>query len=270
MFWGTYSTLWWAVAGLIVLAILLMRIGLAHFQREELLGREIDVLNVRWMWKIFTRTFSGGAKNIHQWYGSLIKKTIPEMRIAIVITALLGLAGFLIGSQLIHDFFLKLDAGSMNELEKRTNLLIKAWPILSMGPVLAIWWQNTRVMLLAMLLGNLSMGILGVMPFMFTLGLMGYLMNLLVYNGLPVLQYFSLLLPHGIIEVPAVILGTAAVLHTGAILGTPTPNKTIGEVWLTALANWVKVMVGVVVPLLLIAAMVEAWLTPRIALMFIH
>ena len=48
MFWGTNSTLWWAVVGLVVLSILLVRVGLAHFRREELLGREIDVLNIRW------------------------------------------------------------------------------------------------------------------------------------------------------------------------------------------------------------------------------
>src|SRR5690606_22993369 len=51
MFWGNYSTLWWGVFGLVMLSVLLVRVGLAHFQREELLGREIDVLNLKWAWK---------------------------------------------------------------------------------------------------------------------------------------------------------------------------------------------------------------------------
>jgi ABC-type transport system involved in multi-copper enzyme maturation permease subunit len=53
LFWGDYSTLWWAVAGMAILAVLLIRVGVAHFQREELLGKEIDVLNLKWGWKVF-------------------------------------------------------------------------------------------------------------------------------------------------------------------------------------------------------------------------
>ena len=47
MFWGEISTLWWVVAGLLALTVLFVRVGLAHFQREELLGKEIDVLNFK-------------------------------------------------------------------------------------------------------------------------------------------------------------------------------------------------------------------------------
>jgi uncharacterized membrane protein SpoIIM required for sporulation len=39
----------------------------------------------------------------------------------------------------------------------------------------------------------------------------------------------------------------------------------VGEVWIAAIGEWAKIMVGVVIPLLLIAAAVEAWITPRIA-----
>jgi uncharacterized membrane protein SpoIIM required for sporulation len=38
-------------------------------------------------------------------------------------------------------------------------------------------------------------------------------------------------------------------------------------VWLEALADWAKVMVGVVIPVLLAAAAIEVWVTPRIALL---
>jgi ABC-type transport system involved in multi-copper enzyme maturation permease subunit len=61
MFWGDYRTLWLVIIGLLTLGLLLIRVGLAHFQREELLGKEIDVLNIKWGWKVFRRGFSGGA-----------------------------------------------------------------------------------------------------------------------------------------------------------------------------------------------------------------
>jgi len=108
---------------------------------------------------------------------------------------------------------------------------------------------------------------MGVMPLLGTMGIAGYLMGLMANNGLSSGMMLALLLPHGIIEIPVAILATAAVLEAGAILATPTPNKTIGEVWLVTLADWAKVMVGVVMPLLLVAAAIEVWITPRVALL---
>lgn len=267
MFWGTYSTLWWTVGGLVVLAALLLRVGLAHFRREELLGREIDVLNLRWMWGIFKRSFTGGAGNLLQWHGQIVNQIFTEMKTAVILSSLLGVVAFLIGTRLITQFYINLESAQITELQKRAGLLVNAWPVFSLSPVIAIWWQNTRAMLIAMLLGNFSLGIFGVLPLMLTMGVVGYLASLLSVNGFPVLQFVALILPHGILEIPAAILATAAVLQAGAALGTPTPGKTVGEVWLTSLAKWSKLMIGVVIPMLLAAAAVEAWVTPRIAMM---
>ena len=68
-----------------------------------------------------------------------------------------------------------------------------------------------------------------------------------------------------LLEIPAAILATAAVMNAGAVLARPTVGKTVGEVWLEALADWAKVMVGVVIPALLVAAAIEVWVTPQIA-----
>ena len=51
MFWGQYDVLWMAILAQIVIARLLIRAGTAHFSREELLGRNVDVLNLRWAWR---------------------------------------------------------------------------------------------------------------------------------------------------------------------------------------------------------------------------
>ena len=84
MFWGNYDTLWWAVFGLAILTALLARVGMAHFRREELLGREIDVLNVRWATKLFATTFLGGAKSLRGWYRVLFGRDLRKMRWPIV------------------------------------------------------------------------------------------------------------------------------------------------------------------------------------------
>jgi len=63
-----------------------------------------------------------------------------------------------------------------------------------------------------------------------------------------------------------VILASAAVLHLGAALVTPVPGRTLGEVLLEALADWAKIGLGLVLPLLTVAAAIEVWITPRLIL----
>ncbi len=91
-------------------------------------------------------------------------------------------------------------------------------------------------------------------------------MALMQASGLPMQAYALFVLPHGIIEIPAAILATAAVLRMGALLATPTKVKTVSEVVIEALADWVKIFVCVVVPFLLLAAVIEIWITPRLVM----
>ena len=93
MFWGTNGALWWAVLGITVLTLLLVRVGLAHFRREELLGRQIDVLNIRWGWRVFREAFLGGAKNAAEWYLKTIPQTVRKMRISILVVTGFAVAG---------------------------------------------------------------------------------------------------------------------------------------------------------------------------------
>ncbi len=268
MFWGNYQTLWLVVFGLMILTILFIRVGLAHFQREELLGREIDVLNLRWGWGVFKKSFISGAGNIKEWYFRVLPGTIRRLgRPAMVMILLLGIAVYL-GSQQESNLpagFLRQNNGVLD-----TNLqdLIQAWPLFSFAPVLAIWWQNIRVLLISMILGLFSFGVLGVLPSMATFAILGYLTRLFSGSGIPIASYLlGFIIPHGLVEIPAVILAGAAVIQMGAILATPTPDRTIGEVWIACLADWFKVMLGAVIPMLLIAAAIEAWITPQIALL---
>jgi len=97
MFWGNFATLWWVVFGLVVLAVLLLRIGLAHFSREELLGREIDILNFKWGWKLFKSEFLGTATNILNWYRKEVFGTLRELRFSLLIMILVVVASVFIG-----------------------------------------------------------------------------------------------------------------------------------------------------------------------------
>lgn len=271
MFWGDYRTLWWVIFGLVALIVLFLRVGLAHFQREELLGREIDVLNFKWGFGVFWRSFSGGARSPASWYRQTVPQAVKALWKPSLVMSGLCLVGVLVGFALISQYMhpgdpLPRQFRAFQNPRTQIEGLLQEWPLFSGGAVISIWWQNVRAMLLAMVLGIFSMGILGVLPLFATMVVLGGLMGILAQAGVPVFTYVvGMVLPHGILEIPVAILASAAVLQAGAILATPTPGKTVGEVWIAALGEWVKIMVAVVIPLLLIAAGVEAWITPRIA-----
>ncbi len=269
MFWANYSMLWWAVFGVIILSVLLVRVGLAHFQREELLGRELDVLNVRWILQTFALNFTGGEHTLAGWYRHLFKKALPDTKKAFWMVTALAVAGLLVGVGQVPRFPLVFPADSIQDVDQRVQELMQISTTGQLQPVLMILWQNARVLLLSMILGILSLGVLGVLPFFASMGATGYLVGTLAANGLSAATYLGLVLPHAVLEVPAAVLATAAVLRAGALLATPTPNKTVGEVFLSSLAHWCKLMVGLVLPLLLAASMVEAWVTPRLALLLL-
>ncbi len=266
MFWGDYRMLWLVMLGLITLAFLLIRVGVAHFQREELLGHEIDVLNIRWGWRVFKTAFTGNARSVVEWYTRALPRSIAGLKRPIWVTSALALAGVIVGMLMVKQYPTSLEAFQLGRIDDRIQVLLQAWPLFSAGPVISIWWQNVRAMLVGMALGAFSLGILGMLPILATMGVLGFILGLLSLNGVSAPAYFvGFILPHGLLEIPAAIIATAAVIKAGAILATPTPGKTVGEVWITSLGEWAKILVGVVVPLLFVAAAVEAWLTPRVA-----
>jgi uncharacterized membrane protein SpoIIM required for sporulation len=88
--------------------------------------------------------------------------------------------------------------------------------------------------------------------------------------GIPAGKFLvAFVLPHGIFEIPAIVLCGAALLRVGGSLAALSKNESIGEGLLKSLADWTKIVLGVVVPLLLVAAIMEALVTPRFGLWFL-
>lgn len=275
MFWADYRTLWYIAGGLLVLAVLLVRTGLAHFRREELLGREIDVLNLRWIGQTFWHTFSGGAHSVKEWYLRVIPRSIWGMRKAILIILVIAAAGLAVGIGFYRQNGLSVLTENIplqqGNLSLSLRKLLVSVPMFSPAPLLWVFWRNFSVLLLGMLLGTLSMGVLGTLPIFATSAIMGVLMAFVGDLGLPVGTVFiALVAPHGIIELFAAAVASAGVLQVGAILATPTPGKTIGEAFITMVGEWCKLMVGFVIPMLFIAAAIEVWITPRFAALLLN
>src|SRR5512139_395266 len=80
IFWGNEDVLWFAIVGVTLLAALLVRLGLSHFRREYLLGREIDTLNFKLMWRKFRQHFVGHATSVTDWYRNEVPVTLRALR----------------------------------------------------------------------------------------------------------------------------------------------------------------------------------------------
>ena len=71
------------------------------------------------------------------------------------------------------------------------------------------------------------------------------------------------LLPHGIFELPALVLGEACALSIGAAVITGMTNREKRGIIKTAIRSNLKYL-GITAGLLLAAAVIETWLTPRL------
>jgi stage II sporulation protein M len=130
-----------------------------------------------------------------------------------------------------------------------------------------LFLNNTRAVSVIFLAGSVSFGVLGILLYMVNIGVIGGLFALFQLLGMnPWPMFLAGVVPHGIFEIPALIIGSAAVLYMGAAIVTPQTGKSMGEVILEFLADGTKIFLGVVVPLLAIAAVIEAYITPGLLL----
>ena len=266
MFWARYSVLWWAIIGQVLITGLLIRTGVAYFNREDMLGRELDTLNLGWAWRTIRTGFFGQARTIFEWYRWEVPAALRSMRIPILASALTLIIGFLAGTSLANQFRLPPKMVAFDKISRGFVEGLQIARFYSTSGIVIIWLQNVRAMLIATLLGIFSFGILGSLILMLPLAIIGYVAANVYLAGYSVFTFLvALVLPHGLFEIPAIILAGAAILNLGATLTAPADGKTIGESWLLALAKWARVIIGVVVPLFLLAALVEVFITPQVA-----
>lgn len=282
MFWAHYSVLWWIIFAQVLIAGLLIRTGIAHFNREELLGQELDMLNFKWGWNVFKQAFTGpdsigrassdagvlGRLNsLGHWYRREVGQAMRKLTLPLIFMALALAAGLGIGANLANAFIIPPELLKLDNLKNGSIEGFEVLPLYLAGGVLLVWLHNLRALILATTLGIFSFGVLSVIILALPLAILGFFMASLARAGLaPVLFMMAFVLPHGILEIPAIIIAGAAILRLGATLATPAYHQTIGEAWLQALADWAKVMVGVALPLFFGAASLEVFVTPAIVI----
>ncbi|MEM7031004.1 MAG: stage II sporulation protein M [Chloroflexota bacterium] len=274
LFWGLHQIIWFIVAALIVVDVILIRMGIRIFNREEILGKEMDALNLKTIWRDFKGYFlrspdQATAVNtalphfnpIRIWRQDipLLLKMHRLPMLVVVGMLLVGLlGGFLLAPTYpLPSSILDLDGVSTTDLDK-----ISALPGFSF---LRVFGHNVRALVLSWLTAIFSFGVASLLLVMIPLALAGYFagaVNLLGHSPFLFLTVF--ILPHGIIEIPAAIISTAFALRMGAAFVSPPEKLDVGQGFLLTLADFVKIFVFLVLPMLLLAALIEVELTPRL------
>lgn len=270
MFWAQYSVLWWVILGQIVLAGLLIRTGVSHFNREELLGKEFDTLKIRSGWHKYKDGLIGEAHSFVQWYKREVVQALIRISKPTFLVAICLLVGLWIGTRIADVYVLPSEVYNLPNTGESFIEGLESIPFFSAAGIGTLWWHNLRVILLATIMGIFSFGVLAVIILMLPFILIGYFMASITSVGIHPLTFFGVLvLPHGLLEIPAILLAGGAILRLGATIAAPSRGITIGEAWLHSFSDWTKIMVGLVIPLLLGAAVVEIFITPRLAVLIL-
>jgi uncharacterized membrane protein SpoIIM required for sporulation/ABC-type transport system involved in multi-copper enzyme maturation permease subunit len=263
------QVLWLAVAAVLIMAGLLIRLGLAHFQREYLLGRDIDVLNLRWVGRTFWGYFKGDAHSFFGWYRYSVGATLRKLRKPIAFLVVLAIVGMAVAyfwaTQNLQTYVSTVKPDQLADLQ---NQFVRIGDLSEVSKELtapALFVHNVQATLVMAFFGMFSFGVLGVILYLINTSMIGGLLGFFQLIGYsPVPLVLAGILPHGIFEIPALLLSCAAVLNSGLVLVTPQAGRTIGEVMLETLADWVRVIIGLVIPLLAIAAFIESYITPQL------
>jgi len=135
-------------------------------------------------------------------------------------------------------------------------------PISELSPFqlfLTIFYVNTRTSFLIMMLGAL----LGIFPFI-SLWLNGTILGILfgkyIAEGGNYLGFMMGILPHGIIEIPAIIIAASQGFRLGKEVVSPPTGLNRSEAIKLNITKGIKLFV-LILPLLLIAAVIEVYIS---------
>jgi uncharacterized membrane protein SpoIIM required for sporulation len=273
-----WDVLYLVILILIVVAIALIRTGLNAFNREEILSREHEQLQLKKTWADFRRylaeyqpagvvpaDYTGRPFALGHFYRVELPALLREYRLPIGTASLAALGGLLLGGFVGDNYSVPL----IEQLIDNIGSSPEPGPLLA----LLIFANNLRVSLLSNLFSLFVFGVFAFLVPAVAFAQISFVATELAdrsggWAGLgpdsPLTFLLGYVLPHGVIELPAAILSAALGLRIGAALLSPPPGFTVGQNMLWALAQFFKVWALVLVPLFLVASLVEGFISPLV------
>jgi uncharacterized membrane protein SpoIIM required for sporulation/ABC-type transport system involved in multi-copper enzyme maturation permease subunit len=258
--------------GLLTVALMLGRTGVQGFNREEILSREHEQFNLTTIRRRFATVFreyrpagvpldayAGLPFSPRRFYRHELPALLRECRLPLGVALAAALLGLGAGSWLSFEGY------GHALLTDALQQAIGRPPAPGVALAAEIFVRNIRVALLSSVLSALAFGIFAFLVPAVAFAQVGYVATWLVADGGDPWRFIlGYVVPHGIVELPTAIIGAALGLRVGAALMSPPPGFTVGENLLWALANFLKTYLLLLVPLFLLAALIEGLLTPLV------
>ncbi|HEV1998118.1 MAG TPA: stage II sporulation protein M, partial [Candidatus Dormibacteraeota bacterium] len=253
--------LWGVAVILSTVAVLLLRLGILNFNRENILSKDSRPPDRRGFARKLFAGLPSSPRSIGGWVGRQVRavpgayrRTAP----AVVVSAALLLLGGTLGSLAAVSGLIPtgIVAGAVRSAAAGNE-------VVSGSPHLAsfIFGHNVLVGLIMLLFAPVSLGVVGGLLMMVNGFVVGYLGG--YYFQIHHLGFFACgVAPHGLFEIPALVFASAFALRVGASMVRPS-----AEGWLfgmrLALADYGR-GATLFVPLFAVAAVVEAYVTTTV------
>jgi uncharacterized membrane protein SpoIIM required for sporulation/ABC-type transport system involved in multi-copper enzyme maturation permease subunit len=265
---ATPQWLWGFVVALLLVAAIFIRMGIHMFDREELLIRDIDQLDLKKGWRIFWSRFRASDAGRFGWWRFTLRR-VRQWRLPMLLLVAVWLGALALGyAQASRFAFPPEILANMPVVASENISLLRQGTAQNPGVAGAlsamILFQNLRAIVIQAVLGIFSFGVVAVMVYMLPWSLVGYLAGQFALSGANPLSVAPFVVPHAIVELPALLLASTAIFHWGAATIALPPGRSLAHVWLEAGADFARVLLGLTVPLLVAAALTESLVTPLV------
>lgn len=276
---GLWAQLRLFALALFIMGAVLIRTGMGSFNREEILSREHEQLNLKRIWATFRtylrayhpletpiEIYANERFSLRRFYRHELPALLRDYRMPLAMGLVAAIAGALTGVFVGQHYQIPW----LNRfLDQQLGQTADSGVAFAVG----IFVNNARVALLSSLLSSFTFGMFAFLVPAVAFGQVALVATVLAAGGgtwglgsrsSPLAFLLGYVLPHGLIELPTAILAAALGIRLGASLMASKPGVSVGQNMLWSLAQFFKMWALVIVPLYLLAALVEGIVTPLV------
>lgn len=177
---------------------------------------------------------------------------------------------FILTAVLAYIYFLYHPEQAQSVFAKLAEILRRKIPLQSgFKQALAIFINNSMGSFLALFLGLIPFLFLPALSIISNGTAMGIVSAVSTTQGLNPFKVFISIAPHGVLELPALFYAAGLGIYISReIIKHLFFQEYIGESFITLVKKIVITFMGVIIPLLLVAALIESFITPLLVRLF--
>ncbi len=197
--------------------------------------------------------------NIRTFHRESIRKKFYILVFVFIVTVIIGIVTYISSPKLFEDL-ISMVVGKINSMNlDRSNTFHMA---------MMIFFNNLRVSVISLLVGFIPFLFVSAYPIVGNALILGVFTTMFATKTGSIAATLAFILPHGIIELAAIIYAAALGVNICNQINLKIQKRSEKKM-ATIIKSTITSFLAVVVPLLFVAAIIEAYITPMIAKLFI-